>query len=225
MTGALPVVRISVDGKDCEALLDAGCSRYVAHASVCRSWSRRPVSVTTVSGERYWCEGTGVARICLRSGESVSGDVLVAARRPLGFDFILGMNGANELGGVTVRSNDCVRFGVETRVSGAAMAAAVPDDRERCRADVAEVSGVTALAPAPSDRRIYDVEMAAVSDVFLECFFNISIFIENTFAWTIPHIIQSCHFTTAQDHVYISVAYFVFIFFAYIPEFCLSHEF
>ena len=106
-----------------------------------------------------------MARIRLRSGESVSVDVLVAARRPLGFDFILGMNGVNELGGVTVRSNDCVRFGVETRVSGAVTAAAVPDDRERRRADVAEVSGVTALAPAPSDRRRYDVEMAAVSDV------------------------------------------------------------
>ena len=37
--------------------------------------------------------------------------VLVAARRPLGFNFILSMNGVNELGGVTVRSNDCVRFG------------------------------------------------------------------------------------------------------------------
>ena len=113
MSGALPTVQISVDGTDCEVLIDTGCSKCVAHTSVCRSWQRRPMSVTTVSGERFLCEGTGVVSVRLQSGDLVSVDVLVTTRKPLGFEFILGMNGITALGGVVVRSNSHVSFGVE----------------------------------------------------------------------------------------------------------------
>ena len=98
------------------------------------------MSVTTVSGERYWCEGTGVVSVRLRSGESVDVNVLVVARKPLGFDFILGMNGVSSLGGVTVSSSNRVSFGVETEASGVAAAAAASGDREGHDVGMAEVS-------------------------------------------------------------------------------------
>ena len=65
----------------------------VAYVSVCRNWSRDAVSVMTVSGDRYWCEGTGEVEVRLQSGESVSVRVLVVPRKPLNFEFILRMNG------------------------------------------------------------------------------------------------------------------------------------
>ena len=178
MSGALPIVELSVNGTNCKVLLDTGCSKCIAHSSVCRSWRRCPVSVTTVSGEQYWCEGTGVVSVRLRSGESVSVDVLVAARKPLGFEFILGMNGVSAFGGVTVRSSDHVIFGVEaTEALGAAAAEAPPgvDEPESTEAsgggtaptasdggsEVAEASSVTVAAAEPAS---VELQLSEVSD-------------------------------------------------------------
>ena len=164
MSGALPVLRLSVDGTSSEALLDTGCSQCVAHVSVCRSWDRRPVSVTTVSGERYWCEGTGEVSVRLQSGKSVSVAVLVVARKPLGFDFILGMNGVSALGGVTVSSSDRVSFGVEMEVAGVAAVAAA-DDRGNGGGESAEAAGAAAAVAATCDSVSYGVGTAEVSGV------------------------------------------------------------
>ena len=71
------------------------------------------MSVTTVSGQQYWCEGSGLVDVMLKSGQTVSVDVLVVAKKPLGFSVILGMNGVNAMKGVTVNGCDDIRFGVE----------------------------------------------------------------------------------------------------------------
>lgn len=112
MNSALPVVQLKVSGVPCEALVDTGCTQSIAHVSVCRRWNKRRVSVTTVSGQRHWCEGTGVVDVTLQSGHTVSMDVLVVAQKPLGFSFILGMNGVNAMKGVTVYSCTDIRFGI-----------------------------------------------------------------------------------------------------------------
>ena len=95
---ALPVTNISVDGAICLALIDSGCSHCIVHAPYCASWTRKRVDVMTVSGERQRCEG--VCRVC--NGSSVVVDVYVVDFKPLGFDFILGINGISALGGVTI---------------------------------------------------------------------------------------------------------------------------
>ena len=107
------MVRLAVDGVSCEALVDTGCTKSIAHVSLCSNWRRQVVSVTTLSGEWHQCEGTGKVHVQLPSGAAVSVDVLVVASRPLNFDFILGMNGVEALQGVTVRAADNVRFGIE----------------------------------------------------------------------------------------------------------------
>ena len=163
VNGALPVTRLSVDGVSCEALVDTGCSQCVAHVSVCRRWSRRPVSVMTVSGGRYWCEGSGEARVQLQSGESVFVDVLVVARKPLGFEFILGMNGIRALGGATVSSGDRVRFGVEMAVSHVAATVTAPGDCVSSDDERAGVSGAVAVTARVSHAQAESSEVAPVS--------------------------------------------------------------
>ena len=150
MSGALPVVRVSVDGATCDALLDTGCSLCVAHVSVCRNWNRDAVSVMTVSGDRYWCEGTGVVEVRSQSGESVSVRVLVVSRKPLGFEFILGMNGVSALGGVTVSAENHVRFGAETTGVAAVAERRVP-----------ETAPAAAGAAAVAERRAPETAPAA----------------------------------------------------------------
>ena len=164
MSGALPVVRLSVDGAACDALLDTGCSLCVAHVSVCRNWSRDAVSVMTVSGDRYWCEGTGVVEVRSQSGDAVSVRVLVVSRKPLGFEFILGMNGVSALGGVAVSAENHVRFGAETigaaavterRAPAAAGAAAAAEIRVPEAAPAAAETVVLAESTAPAETTEY----------------------------------------------------------------------
>ncbi len=122
MRGALPVIRLIVDGVNCDALVDTGCTQCIAHVSVCSRWTRGNVSVRTVSGEHYLCMGTGVVQVQLLSGVSVSVSVLVVSSKPLNFDFILGMNGIGALHGVTVSSPNEVRFGIEEVQASAVVA-------------------------------------------------------------------------------------------------------
>lgn len=72
MRGALPTVRLTINGMDCETLVDTGCTRCIAHVSLCSQWTRENVSVRTVSGEFYECLGTGVVQVRLPSGLLVS---------------------------------------------------------------------------------------------------------------------------------------------------------
>ena len=127
MISALPVVQLQVNGVHCDALVDTGCTKSIAHISVCQKWNKRKVSVTTVSGQQHWCEGTGQVNVALQSGHTATVDVLVVTQRPLGLPFILGMNGVDAMNGVTVSSSRSVRFGAELaeRPEQAACSAAV----------------------------------------------------------------------------------------------------
>ena len=112
-----------MDGVSCDALVDTGCTKSIAHVSMCSRWTRKDVCVTTVSGERYSCQGTSVVNVQLPSGVYAFVEVLVVSTRPLNFNFILGMNGVSAFRGVTVRTPSDVRFGVEE----CAMSSAVAD--------------------------------------------------------------------------------------------------
>ncbi|KAG0724917.1 Nephrin [Chionoecetes opilio] len=94
-------------------LVDTGCSRSIAHVSCCKAWKKGIVSMTTVSGEEWQCEGTGIVRLQLSGGAFTTVRVSVTAVKPLGFEFILGMDGIKALDGVTVDARNGVRFGVE----------------------------------------------------------------------------------------------------------------
>lgn len=123
MKGALPKVRLNINDVNCEALVDTGSTKCIAHVSLCSSWTKERVNVVTVSGESYECMGSGVVQVCLASGVSVPVSVVVVSSKPLNFAFILGMNGITALRGVRVRSPTDVVFGLEEE-QGLAVAAA-----------------------------------------------------------------------------------------------------
>ena len=131
VTSALPTVKLLVDGVKCDALVDTGCTKCIVYAPMCSQWRKASVSITTISGDRFECVGTGQVKIKLLSGPSVSVSALVMRNRPLGFDFVMGMSGISVLGDVTVRSLDDVKFGVEesevVSVAGSALSTNVEE--------------------------------------------------------------------------------------------------
>ncbi|KAG0722270.1 hypothetical protein GWK47_044791 [Chionoecetes opilio] len=72
--------------------------------------------------------GMGEVHVQLLSGPSVTMSALVMRTRPLGFDFVMGMNGIHALRGVTVRSLDDVKFGIEESEVVTAAATALQRD-------------------------------------------------------------------------------------------------
>ena len=81
----------------------------------------------TLSGERYVCDGRGKVTVQTMSGALIELDVLVSARKPLNFSFILGMNGVRALQGVSVSASNAVNFGIDAVVPAAPVAAAASD--------------------------------------------------------------------------------------------------
>ena len=82
--------------------MDTGCSRSIAHVSCCKEWSNDTISMITVNGEEWQCEGTGLVRFQLSRGTAADVRVCVTATRLLGYTFILGMDSIKAFGGVTV---------------------------------------------------------------------------------------------------------------------------
>lgn len=117
MNSALPSVRIQVDGRPCVALLDSGCSCCIVYAKYCKSWDPRCVSVVTMNGESQTCVGVGRVAVCVgNESEIIEVDVCVVDLKPLGYDFVLGMNGISSLGGVSISSSGGVSFGGDRKL-------------------------------------------------------------------------------------------------------------
>ena len=112
-TEALPTAEIWMNEVLTSVLVDTGCSRCIALDSWCSSWKREAVSVLTVSGKEHFCKGTGVVHLRLSNGTSVDVDVFVVNSNPLGFPFILSMNGIVALGRIAVDVERRVRLGLE----------------------------------------------------------------------------------------------------------------
>ncbi|KFD56057.1 hypothetical protein M514_03181, partial [Trichuris suis] len=111
LTVALPMVWMRVNGVRRRLLVDTGCARCIADAHCCEGWRKQRVTVLTVSGEQFPCIGAGEVTLRPPGGGCVTVDVIASDRRPLDFDFILGMSGIAALGGVAVSKKGKVRFG------------------------------------------------------------------------------------------------------------------
>ena len=103
--GALPTGQMNVNGISGLALVDSGCSRSIAHMLLCPGWNKRQISMRTVSGEDYRCDETGPIRVSCGESASADLDVLVVIKKPLRLDVVLGMDGIEALGGVTLKFN------------------------------------------------------------------------------------------------------------------------
>ena len=108
----LPSVEVSLNGVKRKALVDSGCSQCICEVSCCSQWQRRNVDLRTIDGQIMRCMGTGKVELRVNGASEVSIDVIVVDRHPIGYKFILGMNGIEALGGVSIQSAQRVQFGV-----------------------------------------------------------------------------------------------------------------
>ncbi|KAF0307097.1 hypothetical protein FJT64_021512 [Amphibalanus amphitrite] len=110
LSGALPITRLHVDGRECTVLIDTGSTDTIIYAPFCAQWRRRVVRVTTISGDDLKCSGIGSVTVEAPTGHRAALETLVVEERPLGVDMVLGVSGISALGGVTVLSPSVVRF-------------------------------------------------------------------------------------------------------------------
>ncbi|KAF0291551.1 Lysozyme C [Amphibalanus amphitrite] len=110
LSGALPITRLHVDGRECSVLIDTGSTDTIIYAPFCAQWRRRVVRVTTISGDDLKCSGIGSVTVEAPTGHRAALETLVVEERPLGVDMVLGVSGISALGGVTVLSPSVVRF-------------------------------------------------------------------------------------------------------------------
>ena len=106
----LPAVSVVLNGTPCSALIDSGCSRSIVRAELCRSWTKEPITIATLTGNTGVCCGTGTVHIRTNSGRSARVDALMVHDRPLGFDLLLGFDAIKALGGVQITKNGTVLF-------------------------------------------------------------------------------------------------------------------
>ena len=84
MNGALPAFTVRINGFQRLALLDTGCSWSLITRELCHSWEKKADVFTIGEGALRCC---GVGRVQLDNVE-----VLVADRKLLGFDLLLGFD-------------------------------------------------------------------------------------------------------------------------------------
>ena len=110
MSEALPAVTVRINGFRRLVLLDTGCSRLLITRALCHSWEKKKVDVFTVGeGALRGC-GVGRFQLDLGSGCPINVEVLVADRKLLGFDLLLGFDIIKKLGGEYMARDGTVSF-------------------------------------------------------------------------------------------------------------------
>ena len=112
----LPIIQVYMNETLCSALLNSGCSCTIVFAGLCCTWKEKGVRVTTISGEMPTCCGVGAVNICTRTGNSANVEALVALKKPLSFDLLLGYDAIRALGGVHITQTGAVQFQEKTSV-------------------------------------------------------------------------------------------------------------
>ncbi|KFD64469.1 hypothetical protein M514_10797 [Trichuris suis] len=98
-------------------LVDTGSSKCIIHNSSCKDWKRKKIKVTAVDGNELRCEGEGVVHVQPSGRSLIHVEAIVVATRPLGFEFILGMNGIVDMGGVAIDHRRRVKFRVQSELA------------------------------------------------------------------------------------------------------------
>ena len=97
-TRKLPSMKVRVDGLECTALIDSGCSQTLVSKTVCRFRKQKSAGVLTADKN---IELPGYSKIKVEVGQVPAVDIeaLVLDKQLLGFDLLLGIDAIKELGG------------------------------------------------------------------------------------------------------------------------------
>lgn len=94
---------------------------------------RDAISMVIMSREAWQCEGVGHVRLQLDGGAAADVRTNVTTTKPLGHAFILGMDGIEVLGGVTINARGEARFNTDSSVMCVATKTVMGDDeRDFC---------------------------------------------------------------------------------------------
>ena len=104
-------MKVHVDGQECTALIDSGCSQTLGSKAVCRFWKRKSAGVLTADGRTLNCRGSGKIKVEVGRVPAVDIEVLVVDKQPLGFDLLLGIDAIKLLGGIYLTESGEARFG------------------------------------------------------------------------------------------------------------------
>ena len=107
----LPSVTLQIDGRECKAMVDSGCTRTLIHKDWCGHWERRNVGMWTVNEQKWSCLGVARVRIATACGRVAEVEAYVLPKQPFGFPCILGLDASDQWGGMTIRADRSVRFG------------------------------------------------------------------------------------------------------------------
>lgn len=110
-TWKLPTVQVFVNGVECTALVDLGCSQTLVSKAVCRCWRQEEVGVLTADGRTLKCHGYGKIKLGVEQIQPVNVEVLVVDGQLLGFDLLLGIDAIKVLRGIHLTELGEVHFG------------------------------------------------------------------------------------------------------------------
>ena len=81
-TRALPSAMVRVNGRPCTVLVDTGCTRTIVQAAWGGEWTRRNVTMLTVSEQAWTCQGVTVASVEVDGGATVQVEAYVTGVSP-----------------------------------------------------------------------------------------------------------------------------------------------
>ena len=116
----------------------------------------------TIDGQRMRCLGTGTVQLRAQDVGEVSIDVVVVDRSPLGFKFILGMNGITALGDVRIDDARHVRFNAAPRPMPICGSAGAQTSEYPATGTGSAVGAPSAASPSPKMETFLPTESTAV---------------------------------------------------------------
>ena len=103
-------MKVHVDGQECTALINSGCSQTLVSKAVCCFWKQKSAGVLTADGRTLNCQGYCKIKVEPDQVLAINIEALVVGKQLLGFDLLLGIDVIKELGGVYLTESSKVRF-------------------------------------------------------------------------------------------------------------------
>ena len=92
VNAALPEVSVQVEGVQCLALIDTGCSQSIDSVNHFQGWSSLSGEIRIIDSMSWVCCGVGAVSIVTNGGNHAKVNVLVPHEKPLGYDLLIGID-------------------------------------------------------------------------------------------------------------------------------------
>ena len=103
-------MKVKVNGIDWIALVDSGCSSSIVSGMFCRPELWKSTAILTASRKCLLSHGNGSITLTVTNRNLLKTNVLVVNSKPLGFNFLLGMDVIKKLDGVHIDEGGKAHF-------------------------------------------------------------------------------------------------------------------